>query len=218
MALITLVEDRMLADGLMAGRLRQAGYEVEVYGDEVDAASVLDRRAPDLAVLVVNELELCRQLRAKQPGLPIVLISLNAQDEHRFQAFEAGADDFLVLPVNLRELEYRVRALLRRSQSSEPRLLVVGPFELDERTGTFCIEGRPVHLTPRETDLMAYMMARPGRLVKRSDLLEQIWRSGPDETKTLDVHLRSLRSKIEDNASHPRFLVTVRGRGIRLDV
>jgi two-component system response regulator TctD len=213
MAVITLVEDRMLADGLMAGRLRQAGYEVEVFGDEVDAGSVLGRRAPDLAVLVVNELELCRDLRSQHPKLPILLISLDGQDEHRFQAFEAGADDFLVLPVNLRELEYRVRALLRRSDSQAPSVLAAGPFQLDERTGTFTVDGEAVHLTPRETDLMAVLMQRKGHLVKRSELLEQIWKSHPDGTKTLDVHLRSLRGKIGAAS-----IVTVRGRGIRLDV
>lgn len=218
MALITLVEDRMLADGMMAGRLRQAGYEVEVFGDEVDAGSLLGRRPPDLAVLVVNELELCRDLRTRHPKLPILLISLEAADEHRYQVFEAGADDFLTLPVNLRELEYRVRALLRRSDAGTAGILRAGPFELDEGTGTFRIDGRDVHLTPRETDLMAVLMKRQGQLVKRSELLEQIWQAGPDETKTLDVHLRSLRGKVEQEPGNPRYLITVRGRGIRLDV
>lgn len=203
----------MLADGLVAGRLRQAGYQVEVFGSEVDAGSVLARRTPDLAVLIVNDLELCRDLRSLHPRLPLMLISLDRQEEHRFQAFEAGADDFLVLPVNLRELEYRVRALLRRSHWGASGVLTAGPFQLAEGTGMFSVEGAPVHLTPRETELMAVLMQRQGQLVKRSELLEQIWKSHPDGTKSLDVHLRSLRRKIG-----PRYIVTVRGRGIRLDV
>lgn len=217
MALITLIEDRMLADGMMAGSLRHAGFEVEVLGSEVDAASVVGRRPPDLAVLVVKELELLRELRAHHPVLPVMLITLDAEDEHRYQAFEAGADDYLVLPVDLRELEYRVRALLRRSDARDSRVLTAGPFELSEGSGLFTIEGREVHLTPRETELMAYLIKRKGQLVPRSELLEQIWQTEPEGTKTLDVHLGSLRSKIEPVPSEPRYIVTVRGRGVRLD-
>ncbi|HEY3997888.1 MAG TPA: response regulator transcription factor, partial [Candidatus Xenobia bacterium] len=136
---------------------------------------------------------------------------------------ESGADDYVVKPFSLRELEARVKALLRRSAHDTPPpevnpLLEAGHFVLDRRAATFTFGGRPVALAPREMDLLALLMERRGTVIGREELLSQVWGENFEgEAKTLDVHIRWLREKLEQDASNPRHIVTVRGRGYRFD-
>ncbi|MEW6276993.1 MAG: response regulator transcription factor [Candidatus Eremiobacterota bacterium] len=223
MARIALVEDEEAVAQSVAYGLRRVGHDVEILDDGEEAARRLSSRAPDLVVLDVmlpglDGLEVCRRLRDGYPELPILILSARGEEEDRVRGFESGADDYLVKPFSLRELEHRVSSLLRRSRHAGDDALAAGPFRLHPRSGIFTVDDQPVHLSPREMDLMSVLMERPGQIVPREELLERVW--GKDfmgEAKTLDVHVRWLRSKLEANPSQPRYIVTVRGRGFRLD-
>jgi DNA-binding response OmpR family regulator len=170
----------------------------------------------------LDGLEVCRRLRGRYPRLPILMLTARSEEIDRVVGLESGADDYVVKPFSLRELEARVKALLRRASHDSPRednaVLEVGQFVLDRRAATFTYSGKPVALAPREMDLLAILMERRGTVIAREDLLSEVW--GEDyvgEAKTLDVHIRWLREKVEEDASTPRHIVTVRGRGYRFD-
>lgn len=228
MARIAVVEDEETVAESIAYSLRRVGHEVQLFDNGATAVQVLHERAVDLVLLDLmlpglDGLEVCRQLRGRYPRLPILMLTARSEEIDRVVGLESGADDYVVKPFSLRELEARVKALLRRAAHDQPRVdeqqvIEVGPFVLDRRAATFTHEGKPIALAPREMDLLAILLARRGTVIGREELLSQVW--GEDyvgEAKTLDVHIRWLREKLEEDASNPRHIVTVRGRGYRFD-
>lgn len=221
---VLIVEDdpsvgASLVDGLGLNgfdpRWVTTGAEALTAADDVDVV-LLDLGLPDL-----DGLEVCRQLRAVS-DVPIVVLSARTEEVDRILSLERGADDHLVKPVSLRELVARLRALERRmarlsgrASTSEPadRVTEVGRLRVDPRTRTVTVGGEPVDLTPKEYDLLAALLADPGAVRTREELMDEVW----DEhwfgsTKTLNVHVASLRSKLGD----PAWIATVRGVGFRL--
>lgn len=226
---ILVVEDeRAVARGLVYA-LREDGFEVmhaETGAEALEAARawrphllLLDLRLPD-----TSGRDVCRTLRADGSRVPIIMVTALDDELDRVLGLELGADDYVVKPYSLRELLSRVRALLRRAYGDlapgdAPRALEAGPLRLDLERFTATIDGRPVDLTPTEFKLLRHLAAHPGRPFDRSQLIEAVW--GYDDSlgsdRTVDVHIRHLRAKLERDPSRPALIVTVRGVGYKLE-
>jgi DNA-binding response OmpR family regulator len=224
---ILIVEDEgAVARGLAYG-LRNEGFQVdwaETGRQALDLARdgsphliLLDVRLPD-----VSGFDVCRQLRAEGRRQPILMLTARDEEMDKVLGLELGADDYVVKPYSLREIISRVRALLRRAYGdlalgSSGGHLRFGDIDLDvERLQVFR-HGQPVELTPTEFRLLRHLVANPGRACSRSELIEAVWGYGNDidNDRTVDVHMRHLRQKLETDPANPRWLVTVRGTGYR---
>ncbi len=207
--------------------LRRLGHEVMHFEDGREGIQRLGEQPPDLLLLDLllpgmDGLEICRTLRAQHPRLPIIMVTSRGDELERVVGLESGADDYIVKPFSLRELEARVKALLRRSNPTTgargPRV-VRGSFVLDRPSGTLQVADRTAALAPREAELLAVLMENAGHVVTREQLLGSVWGENfAGDAKTLDVHIRWLRKKVERDPDHPRHIVTVRGRGYRFEL
>lgn len=222
---ILLVEDDQLISGPLATRLRGSGYEVWVASNGRDGLALAVKETPDVVVLDImmpemDGWEVCRALRARS-SVPILMLTALGDEVDRIIGLELGADDYLTKPFSTRELIARLRALSRRvrldkSDSSVDFRLVAGPIVLDLNTRRAFKRDQELTLRFKEFELLSVLMNRAGDAVTRAELFDQVW--GTDwlgDTRTLDVHVRWLREKIEDDSSHPRYIQTVRGVGYR---
>jgi len=224
-ATILLVEDdEVIAEPLIFG-LQNEGFQV-LHSVNGEAGLDVARQArPDLVLLDVmlpgmDGYAVCRALR-QESTVPILMITARGQEMERVMGLELGADDYIVKPFSFRELLARVRAALRRRQldrGTEPahNRLVAGDLVLDQTARKASRGGRPVDLTQREFDLLRTLMEHSGEALQRQDLLDEVW--GVEwigDVRTLDVHIRWLREKVEDDPSTPRYIQTVRGYGYR---
>lgn len=226
---ILIVEDeRAVARGLEYG-LRHEGYEVllaETGRRALDLARsddphliLLDIRLPD-----VSGFDVCRQLRAEGRRMPVLMLTALDEEVDKVLGLELGADDYVVKPYSLRELISRVRSLLRRAYGDlapgpAAGRVVFGEIELDRERLQVHRAGRPVELTPTEFRLLNHLVSHAGRPMSREALIDAVW--GYDSTigsgRTVDVHIRHLRKKLEDDPGAPRWLVTVRGFGYKFE-
>lgn len=215
-------DDRTLAETL-AYNLRQEGYEASIARTGLEAIVAARSQRPDLILLdlmlpEIDGLEVCRTVRAESP-VPIIMLTARDDEVDRVVALELGADDYVTKPFSLRELLARIRATLRRvdlGKDVEPKPEVLTFDELEVRLGprTVFRNGRPVQLLPREFDLLLFLMRNRGIVLSRNRLLERVW--GEDyvgETRTVDVHVRRLRSKLEKDPANPELIQTVHGVG-----
>ena len=223
MARILVVEDdRSLAETL-SYNLRNEGYEATIARTGLEAITLARAHEPDLVLLDVmlpeiDGFEVCRAIRAASP-VPIVMITARDDEVDRILGLEMGADDYVVKPFSLRELLARVRAHLRRVElSSRERdleeVLQVDRIRVDVRSRSVERDGYPVHLLPREFDLLLHLMRNRGIVLSRNQILEKVW--GPDylgDARTVDVHVRRLRMKIEPNPDDPTYVRTIYGIG-----
>jgi two-component system response regulator RegX3 len=215
MELLLVEDDDAIAEPLAKG-LEREGFTVRRAGNAADAlaAPVADLVLLDLVLPDLDGYEVCRRLRARS-DVPIIVITARGDEVDRVVGLELGADDYLVKPFGFRELVARIRAVARRRQPppDEQRPVQVGPLELDRRTRRVRMAGVDVALTAKEFDLLALLASDAGRVLTRQEILEAVWDAhwyGP--TKTLDVHVASLRRKLGD----PAVIETVRGVGFRL--
>jgi DNA-binding response OmpR family regulator len=222
---ILLVEDDPLISGPLAARLRSSGYEVWVANNGRDGLAMAVNEVPDVVVLdvMIPEMdgwEVCQALRARS-NVPILMLTALGDEVDRILGLELGADDYLTKPFSTRELIARLRALLRRvrlDKSEQPvgSRLVAGPIVLDLNTRRAFKRDQELALRFKEFELLSVLMNRAGDAVTRAELFDQVW--GTDwlgDTRTLDVHVRWLREKIEDDPGHPCYIQTVRGLGYR---
>ena len=162
--------------------------------------------------------DLCRKIRSAS-DLPIIMLTARGEEIDRIVGLELGADDYVVKPFSARELVARMRAVLRRGRTSSGRSpITVGALELDPSSRKVTRDGEPVELAAKEFDLLALLMSRAGQVVRREEIMDEVWDPhwfGP--TKTLDVHISWLRKKIEADPSDPRYITTVRGVGFRFE-
>lgn len=229
---ILLVEDEDLIRDMVTIALEEEGYEVHTASNGRSALNILqspdfsrDKLAPDLIILdlmlpEVNGLDICRLLRYQGDFTPILVISAKSSETDRVLGLEVGADDYLTKPFSMRELIARCRALLRRqgyttisSPSSVQKYRDISLFPQECRVTVRDVE---VNLSPKEFRLLELFMSYPRRVWSREQLIEQVW--GLDflgDTKTVDVHIRWLREKLELEPSQPEYLITVRGFGYR---
>ncbi|NLF17587.1 MAG: response regulator transcription factor, partial [Lentisphaerae bacterium] len=182
-----------------------------------------EQDSPDLVILDlmlpgINGWDLFNAFRRQRPGIPIIMLTARAEEPDRVAGLEMGADDYVTKPFSMRELMARVRTVLRRSHSyvEAPPVMSKSGVNLDSERHEVTVDNRQVHLSPREFDLLAYLMQRAGRVRSREDILQAVW--GQEDyldERTVDVHVRWLRTKIEKDPSNPERLLTVRGVGYK---
>jgi DNA-binding response OmpR family regulator len=219
---ILIIEDEQdLAKALQRGLQRQ-GYAVDSALDGLSGGELLDTHRYDLLILDLNlpgidGLELCRQVRAGQPGLLILMLTARAQPGDRITGLDSGADDYLVKPFHFGELAARVRALLRRDLRVRTPLLQCGSLKLDPAVRAVWRHNRPLTLTQKEFALLEYLMRHPGEVVSQETLLEHVWDAHVNPmTNVVRVHITSLRRKLNDDSTGPDPIETVIGAGYRL--
>jgi DNA-binding response OmpR family regulator len=217
---ILLVEDEAAIREAEAAYLRRAGYAVVEVADGRDALAAFARAAPDLVVLDLNlpgvdGLEVCRRMR-RASAVPIIVVTARTREIDELAGLETGADDYLRKPFNPQILVARVGALLRRVGELRVR---VGPFSLDPDRMAVCKGGVPIALTTTQFNILYRLAARPGVVLSRDQLIEA---AHDDSTgrkaifdRTIDAHIRAIRTRIEDEPGRPRHLQTVIGRGYR---
>lgn len=217
---VVLVEDDTTVAAVVAQYLRADDYDVVVHTDGAAAAEALRTGLPD--VLVVDRMlpgvsgdELCALVRARS-DIPVLMLTARGSVEERIEGLETGADDYLTKPFAMRELQLRVRALLRRRLPSDSSaVFTTGPFRVDPVRRRVWSDGREVVLTAREYDLLVHFARRAGEAVTRDDLLREVWGWTFGDAATVTVHVRRLREKIEPDPRFPRYLRTVWGAGYR---
>jgi len=216
-----MVEDELAISEPLAGSLEREGFEPEVAPTLEAAREAYRRQPPDLILLDVmlpdgDGRDLAREIR-KSSDVPIIMLTARGEEIDRVVGLELGADDYVVKPFSARELTARIRAIMRRGRLSERRgPIEIGDLRLDPASRTVTKAGDPVELAAREFDLLHMLMANAGRVLRREQIMDEVWDPhwfGP--TKTLDVHISWLRKKIEDDPSNPRYITTMRGVGFR---
>jgi two-component system response regulator RegX3 len=217
---ILVVEDEKSISEPLAEGLGREGFDTEVVAT-LESARQGWRRSPDLILLDVmlpdgDGRDLAREIR-RESDVPIIMLTARGEEIDRVVGLELGADDYVVKPFSMRELTARIRAILRRGRSSEPRTPIqIGEIRLDPASRTVTKDDQPVELAAKEFDLLQILMASAGQVLRREQIMDEVWDPhwfGP--TKTLDVHVSWLRKKIEDDPADPRYITTVRGVGFR---
>ena len=225
MGYVLVVDDDATVAGVVTGYLRRAGHRTVRSPDGAAALTAIRADAPDLVVLDlmlpgVDGLEVCRQVRATTPDLPVLMLTALNETEDRIAGLEVGADDYLAKPFSPRELVLRVEALLRRSRPPTRRstVLTAGRIRVDTAARRATRDAEDLTLTVRELDLLAFLMAHPGEAFRREELMHEVWGWSYGDLSTITVHVRRLREKIEDEPACPKIIQTVWGVGYRLDV
>jgi two-component system response regulator RegX3 len=227
--MVLLVEDEeSFVDALLIG-LKREGFRVEVARDGFEALERFDAVRPDIVLLDVmlpriSGIDVCRQLR-KRTQVPIIMVTAKGAEIDTVVGLEVGADDYVTKPYRIRELVARMRAVLRRNSNSvdtAPDLsrdsIVVGKVALDPDEHIVTIDGQPTNLPLKEFELLHILLANAGRVLPRETLIDRVWGSDyVGDTKTLDVHIKRLRSKIEDDPAIPTRIVTIRGLGYKYE-
>lgn len=229
MTTILIVEDEeSLADPL-AFLLKKEGFETIIAGDGPTALIEFAKNDVDIVLLDLmlpgmSGTDVCKQLRTTS-SVPIIMVTARDSEIDKVVGLELGADDYVTKPYSSRELIARIRAVLRRGVESdndvdevEEQVLQGGPVVMDVERHTVTVKGGAVPMPLKEFDLLEYLLRNAGRVLTRGQLIDRIW--GADyvgDTKTLDVHVKRLRSKIEEEPSRPRHLVTVRGLGYKFE-
>ncbi|GED99649.1 sensory transduction protein RegX3 [Gordonia spumicola] len=225
---VLIVEDEeSLADPL-AFLLRKEGFEASIVNDGTQALPAFERINPDIVLLDlmlpgVSGTEICKSIRAKSTT-PVIMVTARDSEIDKVVGLELGADDYVTKPYSARELIARIRAVLRRGgvvaddEDAAIGVIEVGPVRMDVQRHTVSVGGSDVTLPLKEFDLLEYLLRNSGRVLTRSQLIDRVW--GADyvgDTKTLDVHVKRLRSKVEPDSSQPRHLITVRGLGYKFE-
>jgi two-component system response regulator RegX3 len=221
---VLMVEDESSITEPLSEALQREGFATEVARTVKEATEAAERIAPDLVLLDVmlpdgSGLDVCRDLRARS-NVPIIMLTARGEETDRIVGLELGADDYIVKPFSAREVAARIRAVLRRAD--EPAAadvgtpITVGPLDLDPGRRTARLAMQDLDLTRREFELLELLMREAGTVVTRERLIDEVWDTNWfGSTKTLDVHVSSLRRKLGDDSADPRFIHTVRGVGFR---
>jgi DNA-binding response OmpR family regulator len=218
---ILVVDDEQWVVQTIRGYLEEAHFEVFVAYDGPTAISQFEEREPDLVILdwmlpEMDGLSVAARIRERS-NVPIIMLTARTSEEDRLSGFEHGVDDYVVKPFSARELEARVRAVLRRSAGKEPAALEVGPLRLDREQRQVWVRGEPVELSAMGFDLLAHLMAHPGRVFTRLELLEAVrGETYGSFERSVDSHVKRLRQRIEEDPKNPRLLLTVFGVGYKL--
>ena len=225
MTRVLVVEDEESFSDALSYMLRKEGYEVAIAATGTAAIEEFDRGGADLVLLDLMlpglpGTEVCRQLRARS-NVPVIMVTAKDSEIDKVVGLELGADDYVTKPFSSRELVARIRAVLRRGGEVEdlvPATLEAGPVRMDVDRHVVTVDGTQVQLPLKEFELLELLLRNAGRVLTRGQLIDRVWGSDyVGDTKTLDVHVKRLRSKIEREPGNPRHLVTVRGLGYKLE-
>jgi two-component system, OmpR family, response regulator RegX3 len=222
---VLVVEDEESFSDALSYMLRKEGFEVAVALTGHDALAEFDRTGADLVLLDLMlpglpGTEVCRQLRSRS-SVPVIMLTAKDSEVDKVVGLELGADDYVTKPFSSRELVARIRAVLRRgAEPSEPipAVLEAGPVRMDVERHVVSVAGEAVRLPLKEFELLEFLLRNVGRVLTRGQLIDRIW--GADyvgDTKTLDVHIKRLRAKIEPDPAQPTYLLTVRGLGYKFE-
>lgn len=221
MTRILIIEDEEAIGTALEYQLGREGYEVIWVDDGLKGLTTFEETGADLILLDLmlpgmSGEEICRRVR-KTSTVPVIMLTAKGDEIDRVVGLELGADDYVTKPFSTRELIARIKAVLRRGPGSSPRtVLEGGNVRLDATSFEATVDGRTIHLTRKEFDLLALLMENEGRALPRDSIIERIW--GPDyvgDTRTLDVHIKRLRSKTEKDPRKPEHLLTIRGLGYK---
>ncbi|MDQ1744200.1 MAG: two-component system, OmpR family, response regulator RegX3 [Pseudonocardiales bacterium] len=225
MTRVLVVEDEDSISDPLSYMLRREGFEVSVAETGPDALRQFDRTGADLVLLDLmlpglSGTEVCRSLRQKS-NVAIIILTARDSEVDKVVGLELGADDYVTKPFSHRELLARIRAVLRRGAEPEELLsptIEAGPVRLDVDRHTVTVNGETVSLPLKEFDLLELLLRNSGRVLTRGQLIDRIWGSDyVGDTKTLDVHVKRLRAKIEPDPANPKYLLTVRGLGYKFE-
>jgi two-component system response regulator RegX3 len=223
---VLIVEDEDSLAEPLAYLLNKEGFDTTVMADGPSALAEFDRAGADIVLLDLmlpgmSGTEVCKQLRARS-GVPVIMVTARDSEIDKVVGLEIGADDYVTKPYSARELIARIRAVLRRGTDAEDAgldtVLEAGPVRMDIERHIVSIDGDQIGLPLKEFELLEYLMRNKGRVLTRGQLIDRVWGSDyVGDTKTLDVHVKRLRSKIEADPGNPTRLVTVRGLGYKLE-
>ncbi|GGE70570.1 response regulator transcription factor [Nesterenkonia cremea] len=225
MTRILIVEDEASFSEALAYTLEKEGYDVTVAEDGVSAVDVFDQEGADLVLLDLMlpgqpGTEVCRQIRQRSQ-VPVIMLTAKDSEIDKVVGLELGADDYVTKPYSSRELLARVRAVLRRhvdTEIDEGSMVSAGPVRMDVERHTVEVGGEAASLPLKEFELLEMLLRNAGRVLTRGQLIDRVWGSDyVGDTKTLDVHVKRLRAKIEPDPSSPRYLITVRGLGYKFE-
>ncbi len=230
---VLIVEDEESFIEALESGLSREGFKVTVARDGAEALDIFERVAPDLILLdvmlpKVSGIDVCREIRAKS-SVPIIMVTAKGAEIDTVVGLEVGADDYITKPYRLRELVARMRAVLRRRSGGEPEptgavapasdVVEIGDVRLDHERHEVTIRGEAVKLPLKEFELLALLLENAGRVLTRDILIDRVWGSDyVGDTKTLDVHVKRLRSKVEADPADPQCIVTIRGLGYKFEV
>ncbi|MBQ2325963.1 MAG: response regulator transcription factor [Clostridia bacterium] len=223
MSTILIVEDEKRIVDLISFNLRREGYEIlEAYdggkGLELALSGKADLVLLDVMLPVMDGFEVLRNIR-QTSSIPVIMVTARDEETDKIFGLETGADDYITKPFSVKELAARIKANIRRIAAQKPQSGgdVYGPFRLDRSLQSITKDGRALELTQREYDIICYFFARPSQVVSREELMEKVW--GYDyygDLRAVDVAMRRLREKLEDNPAEPKYLLTKRGAGYYL--
>ena len=226
--LVLIVEDETALVTLLRYNLEREGFRVAEAHDGEEALVLCAEERPDIVLLdwmlpLMSGIEVCRQLRRQTAtaNLPIIMLTARGEEGDRVRGLDAGADDYVTKPFSSRELVARIRAVLRRGGESEdlmPPTLEGGPVRMDVDRHLVTVNGESVKLPLKEFELLEMLLRNSGRVLTRMQLIDRVWGSDyVGDTKTLDVHVKRLRAKIEPDPANPRHIVTLRGLGYKFE-
>ena len=226
-ATVLIVEDEENLREAVKYNLEKEGFATLSAGDGEIGLDIAQKLNPSLVILdlmlpKIDGLQVCQRLR-RETNIPIIMLTAKADEIDRVIGLELGADDYVTKPFSMRELLARVKALLRRSEQAlsdfrtqPPEFLTAGNLQIDSNSHQVSLDGESLYLTPKEFELLRLLVANKGRAFEREQIIEELW--GYDyvgNTRTVDVHVRWLREKIEINPSSPKRIITIRGIGYR---
>jgi len=228
MTKILIVEDESSFSDALEFLLKKEGFDITVAINGQEAIDKFESENPDLVLLdlmipVLSGTEVCRLIRA-QSQTPIIMVTAKDSEVDKVVGLELGADDYVTKPYSSRELLARINAVMRRGGATDSstlsgEILVLGVLEMDLAKHIFRKKGTPVALPLREFELLEFLMRNPSRVLTRHQIIDRVW--GSDyfgDTKTLDVHIKRLRAKIEEDPANPKIIHTIRGLGYKLEI
>ncbi len=225
MTRVLVVEDEESFSDALSFMLRREGYEVGVAADGASALDEFDRHGADLVLLDlmlpgISGTEVCRTLRQRST-VPIIMVTAKDGEVDKVVGLELGADDYVTKPFSSRELVARIRAVLRRRGEPEeilPSILEAGPVRIDVDRHVVAVRGETIAMPLKEFDLLELLVRNAGRVLTRGQIIDRVWGSDyVGDTKTLDVHVKRLRAKIEVDPRNPTLILTVRGLGYKFE-
>ncbi|GAA6527388.1 response regulator transcription factor [Intrasporangium sp. DVR] len=225
MSRILIVEDEVSFSDPLSYLLRKEGYDVAVAETGPDGLAEFDKNGADLVLLDLmlpglSGIDVCRALRQRS-SVPVIMLTAKDSEIDKVVGLEIGADDYVTKPYSSRELLARVKAVLRRLAEPEdllPPTIEVGPVRMDVERHTVSVNGRPTPLPLKEFELLEMLLRNAGRVLTRMQLIDRVWGSDyVGDTKTLDVHIKRLRAKLEPDPANPVHIVTVRGLGYKFE-
>ncbi|MEY3734139.1 MAG: hypothetical protein RL347_1498 [Actinomycetota bacterium] len=225
MTRVLVVEDEESFSDALSFMLRREGYEVGVASDGSTALEEFDRHGADLVLLDlmlpgISGTEVCRTLRQRST-VPIIMVTAKDGEVDKVVGLELGADDYVTKPFSSRELVARIRAVLRRRGEPEemlPSILEAGPVRIDVDRHVVAVRGQTIAMPLKEFDLLELLVRNAGRVLTRGQIIDRVWGSDyVGDTKTLDVHVKRLRAKIEEDPREPTLILTVRGLGYKFE-